>query len=192
MHSFKHPTGIFFLQAITRRKLKTEIDQSTAVLCQAKIILAWPSTLPQQWLCWVLPKDWKPLAEALGTASQALRELPSASYPATSTTVLPVLTSGFRHIEPSQIPRCTTPLQDCLHFMLLFRSNFLSLFCASVQFSRSVISESLQPHGLQHARPPCPSPTHGVYSNSCPWSRWYHPTISSSVIPFSSCLQSFP
>ena len=61
-----------------------------------------------------------------------------------------------------------------------------------VQFSRSVVSDSLQPHGLQHTRPPCPSPTPRVYSNSCPSSRWYHPTISSSVIPFSSCLQSFP
>ena len=50
----------------------------------------------------------------------------------------------------------------------------------------------LQPHGLQHARPPCPSPTPGVYSDSCPLSRWCHPAISSSVIPFSSCLQSFP
>ena len=75
------------------------------------------------------------MAEALGTASQALRELPSASYPATSTIVLPVLTSGFRHIEPSQVPRCTTPLQDCLHFILLFPSNFLSLLSPSVQFS---------------------------------------------------------
>ena len=54
------------------------------------------------------------------------------------------------------------------------------------------MSESLQPHGLQHARPPCPSPTPRVYSNSCPSSRWCHPTFSSSVIPFSSCLQSFP
>ena len=54
------------------------------------------------------------------------------------------------------------------------------------------MSDSLQSHGLQHARPPCPSPTPGVYSNSCPLSRWCHPTISSSVIPFSSCLQSFP
>ena len=53
------------------------------------------------------------------------------------------------------------------------------------------MSNSLQPHGLQHARPPCPSPTPGVYSNSCPLSRWCHPSISSSVIPFSSCLQSF-
>ena len=62
----------------------------------------------------------------------------------------------------------------------------------SVQFSCSVVSDSLGPHGLQHARPPCPSPTPGVYSNSCPLSQWCHPTISSSIIPFSSCLQSFP
>ena len=62
----------------------------------------------------------------------------------------------------------------------------------SVQFSHSVMSDSLRPHGLQHTRPPCPSPTPGAYSNSCPLSRWCHPTISSSVIPFSSHLQSFP
>ena len=62
----------------------------------------------------------------------------------------------------------------------------------SVQFSRSVMSNSLRPHELQHARPPCPSPTPGVYPNSCPLSRWCYPTISSSVIPFSSCPQSFP
>ena len=54
------------------------------------------------------------------------------------------------------------------------------------------MSDSLLPHGPQHARPPCPSPTPGVYPNSCPLSRWCHPTISSSVVPFSSCLQSFP
>ena len=62
----------------------------------------------------------------------------------------------------------------------------------SVQFSRSVMSDSLQPHGLQHARLPCPSPSHRTCSNSCPSSQWWHPTISSSVIHFSSCLQSFP
>ena len=61
----------------------------------------------------------------------------------------------------------------------------------SVQFSCSVLS-NLWPHGLQHDRPPCPSPTPGVYSNSCPFSQWCHPTISSSVVPFSSHLQSFP
>ena len=60
------------------------------------------------------------------------------------------------------------------------------------QFKHSVLSNSLWPHGLQHARPPCPSPTPRVYSNSCPLSRWYHPTILSSVVPFSSRLQSFP
>ena len=63
---------------------------------------------------------------------------------------------------------------------------------SSVQFSRSVVSDSLQLLGLRHARLPCPSPTPRVYSNSCPLSRWCHPTISSSVIPFSSHLQSFP
>ena len=59
------------------------------------------------------------------------------------------------------------------------------------QFSCSVVSDSLRPHGLQHTRPPCPSPPPGVYSNSRPSSQWCHPTISSSVIPLSSCLQSF-
>ena len=62
----------------------------------------------------------------------------------------------------------------------------------SVQFSHSVMSNSLWPHELQHARPPCPSPTPRVYSNPCPSSWWCHTTISSSVIPFSSCPQSFP
>ena len=65
---------------------------------------------------------------------------------------------------------------------------------SSVQFSsiHSVVSDSLWPHGLQHTRLPCPSPTPGAYSNSCPLSRWCHPTILSSVVPFPSCLQSFP
>ena len=62
----------------------------------------------------------------------------------------------------------------------------------SVQFSRSVVSSSLRPQGLQNTRPPCPSPTPGAYSNSSPLSQWCYPTISSSVIPFFSCFQSFP
>ena len=61
-----------------------------------------------------------------------------------------------------------------------------------IQFSRSVVSDSLRPHGLQHTRLPCPSPTPRACSNSCPSSQWCHSTISSSVVPFSSCLQSFP
>ena len=61
-----------------------------------------------------------------------------------------------------------------------------------LQFSRSVVSDSLRPHELQHVRPPCPSPTPGVHSDSRPSSRWCHPAISSSVVPFSSCSQSLP
>ena len=63
---------------------------------------------------------------------------------------------------------------------------------SSIQFHRSVVSDSLQSHGIRHTRPPCLSPTPGDYSNSCPLSWWCHPTISSSVVPFSSSLQSFP
>ena len=64
-------------------------------------------------------------------------------------------------------------------------------FPLSVQFSRSVVSDSLRPHELQHTRPPCPSPTPGAYSNSCPSSRWCHQAVSSSAVPF-SCPQSLP
>ena len=73
-------------------------------------------------------------------------------------------------------------------------SLFLMLSCmfSSVQFSCSVVSDSLRPHELQHARTPCLSPTPGVYPNPCPSSWWCHPTISSSVIPLSSCPQSLP
>ena len=66
------------------------------------------------------------------------------------------------------------------------------LTLSSVQFSHSVVSNSLRPHESQHARPPCPSPTPKVHSDSCAWSQWCHPAISSSVIPFSSCPQSLP
>ena len=74
---------------------------------------------------------------------------------------------------------------------MLYTLNIYSVF-SSVQFSHSVMFNSLWSHGLQHTRPSCPSPTPGAYSNSCPSSQQCHPTISSSVIPFSSCLQSFP
>ena len=69
---------------------------------------------------------------------------------------------------------------------------FLAMAFSSVQFSRLVVSDSLWPHELQLARPPCPTPTPRAYPNSCPLSWWCHPTISSSVVPFSSCRQSFP
>ena len=71
-------------------------------------------------------------------------------------------------------------------------TNYIGKYIRSVQFGCSLMSDSLRPHGLQQARLPCPSPTPGIYSNSCPLSQWCHPTISSSVVPFSPCLQSFP
>ena len=71
-------------------------------------------------------------------------------------------------------------------------SRFHICALTSVQFSHSVVSDSLRPHESQHARPPCPSPAPGVYSDSCPLSWWCHPSISSSVVPFSSCPQSLP
>jgi len=74
----------------------------------------------------------------------------------------------------------------------LSSSSSSSPIISSVQFSRSVVSDSLPPHESQHARLPCPSPTSGVHSNSRPSSRWSHPAISSSVVPFSSCPQSLP
>ena len=83
----------------------------------------------------------------------------------------------------------------CLVFLVFDRFSFTSIIVkvdGSVQFSRSVLSDSLWPHEPQHTRPPCPSPTLRVYSNSCPLSQWCHPTILSSVVLFSSWLQSFP
>jgi len=85
------------------------------------------------------------------------------------------------------------------HFLLhlesaiyIYLHTFSDSFPISVQFSRSVMSDSLRPHELQHARPPCPSPTPRVHPNSCASSQWCHPAISSSVVPFSSCPQSLP
>ena len=82
--------------------------------------------------------------------------------------------------------------QQCLKSLFLQLQIFLYLWSSSIQFSCLVMADSLEPHELQHARPPCPSPTPGIHPNSCPLSRWCHPAISSSVVPFSSCPQSFP
>ena len=83
------------------------------------------------------------------------------------------------------------PALDAKITALQRQFNHLPQF-SSVQFSRSVVSDSLRPNEPQHARPPCQSPTPRVHQNPCPLSRWCHPTISSSVIPFFSCPQSFP
>ena len=100
-----------------------------------------------------------------------------------------VAASFFRESSP---PRDQT-LIPCTgrHSLLLSHQGSLTVEY-SVQVSRSVVSNSLRPHESQHARPPCPSPTPGVHSDSRPSSQWYHPAISSSVVPFSSCPQSLP
>ena len=89
-------------------------------------------------------------------------------------------------ISHSTLLRNVCPISFSLYKVCILLINI------SVQFSQSVVSDSLQPYGLQHTRPLCLSPTPRVYANSCPLSQWCHPTISSSVVPFSSHLQSFP
>ena len=90
-----------------------------------------------------------------------------------------------------QVSEIKNPGKEITEHIVLILVVYAQTF-SSVQFSRSVMSSSLQPHGPQHASTPCPSPTPGVYPNSCPLSRWCHPAILSSVIPFSSHHQSFP
>ena len=109
------------------------------------------------------------------------------------TQTLPICPSGHCHSLPHTLPAL---LLDCSFLTAwhgeLLLTNYFSYFLEkyhpdpSVQFSRSVVSDSLRPHEPQHARPPCPSPTPGVHSDLRCSSRWCHPTISSSVVPFSS------
>ena len=90
---------------------------------------------------------------------------------------------------PRNLWKCENDREDLPTFSAVI---FPVLSVSSVQFSCSVVSDPLQPHESQHARPPCPSPTPGVHSDSRPSSQWCHPAISSSVIPFFSCPQSLP
>ena len=114
---------------------------------------------------------------------------------ATHSSILAWKSRGLRSLGAAPPGVTETWLSTQTHMQ---RVSFLKKFWetvrgfSSVQFSRSVVSDSLRPHEPPHARPPCPSPTPGVYPNPCPSSWWCHPTISSSVVPFSSCPQSFP
>ena len=101
------------------------------------------------------------------------------------------------HLSPWTVYMCACSLHLCFFpspclYNCLSQLSTLCLAHSSVQFSRSVLSDSLWPHESQHARPPCPSPSPRVHSNSCPRSQWCHPAISSSVVPLSSCPQSLP
>ena len=100
-----------------------------------------------------------------------------------------------KKLEKKLLLRCKRLVQrtqTCSFFWVVLFTLMRWSFYPFFQFSRSVVSYSLQPHGLQHARLPCPSPTPRAYSNSCPLNQWCHPTILFSVIHFSSRLQSFP
>ena len=99
--------------------------------------------------------------------------------------------SQLRFVKKTFTIKIDLSILFLIEIYLLLLSNFARLIF-SVQFSCSVMSNSLWPHEPQHARPPCPSPTPGVQPNSCALSRWCYPAISSSVVPFSSCPQSLP
>ena len=102
-------------------------------------------------------------------------------------TCAPMFTAAlFTTVRTWKQPRCPSADEWIRKLWYIYTMEY------SVQFSRSVVFDSLQPHEPQHARLPCPSPTPGVHPNPCPLSQWCYPTISSSVIPFSSCPQSFP
>ena len=121
----------------------------------------------------VLPKS---------NSSQFLLDLLQAVFPLT----LPLTNALVKSPQDLHVTRLI------YQFLMKPMETVADFIFSSVQYSCSVVSGSLLPHELQHGRPPCPSPTPRVYPNSCPMSRWCHPAISSSVIPCSSCLQSFP
>ena len=99
---------------------------------------------------------------------------------------------GWQRVRCDWATNTIHDMSTCYIFPFRNVLNKLNVVYMGCECSCSVVSDSLWPHELQHARLPCPSPTPGVYSNSCPLSQWCHPAISSSVIPFSSCPQSFP
>ena len=101
-----------------------------------------------------------------------------------------IILMKYAYKEGSILTNLLFTIKDFKYTKSIPTTKISHIYFSSVQFSHSVMSDSLRPHESLHARPPCPSPTPGVYSNSCPSSRWCHPAISSSVIPFSSCPQS--
>ena len=98
----------------------------------------------------------------------------------------------MKNVIPCNISLVFLRVLGCTNSMKKHTWQLRQLISLTVQFSFSVVSNSLRPHALRHARLPCPPPTPRACSNSCPSSLWYHTTISSSVVSFSSCLQSFP
>ena len=111
----------------------------------------------------------------------------NSEYNALPAAFVPGATVSTKNKLVRETARCPTFKGLTIHLLPIF----VNLY-SSIQFNCSVMSDTLQPHEPQHSRLPCPSLTPGVYPNSCPLSQWCHPTISSSVVPVSFCLQSFP
>ena len=156
--------------------------------------------LAKRWSC-----DLHWTSASLRTLAPEGREAETWSWPPRQQSPRERPSSSFCFLDPLRCPGfLTSPdSEPCPLFSISFRSSlnylhskdfiwFREIQFSSVQCSCSVMSDSLRPHELQHARLPCPSPTPGVHSDSCPSRQWYHPAISSSVVPFSSCPQSLP
>ena len=161
----------------------------------------------QPWV-YMCPPSWTSLPLASPSHPSGSSQCTSPEHPLSCIEPGPVIYFTYGNIHVSMlfsqiIPPFSSPtrfkilfFKFCLFCYLAYRvviTIFLnSIYMHSVQFSHSVMPDSLRPHESQHARPPYPSPTPRAWSNSCPSSQWCHTTISSSVVPFSSCLQPFP
>ena len=167
--AWKNPMDRGIWQAIVHRVMKNQTRLSP---CFCFVFLNWWEIPQIQWLFPVSLKNWKNWKGFL----QVLK-FSEFSFPPKLEIVIPT----WEGCWDDHVGTCTEKVH----------SNGLFQF-SSVQFSCSVLSNSLRPHEPQHAWPPCPSPNPGVHPNPCPLSQWCHPTISSSVVPFSSCPQSFP
>ena len=163
----------------------------------AERLLAWPCSWS---VCWLGPPGSR-CQDRVGSTSSLLQIMMLSCLVMSDSLILP--DSSVHGIFPIRIlewvtispSRRSSWLKDQMAspvLLCLLHGRWILYHFSSVQFSRSVMSDSLWPHELQHARPPCPSPTTGVHSNPCPSSWWCHPAISSSVLPFSSCPQSLP
>ena len=151
-----------------------------------------PSNLPTSHLSFLLYLPWE-RAGRLRPPAMSSDTSPLTAGKLQRTNPLPGLGQLRTHIMIQVLAFYTRKHQDSdAEDLFLKKKNKAKYSPKQVQFSRSVVSDTLQPHESQHVRPPCPSPTPGVYPSSCPLSRWCPPTISSSAVPFSSCPQSIP
>ena len=158
-----------------------EMRRHFSTLCKTTHLCSWNQDVLRQWF-----GSWKNVSKALPNSGNVF----SLQTCLNGRNQFLKVISELKEIQAAAV--CCQRKNDIERWVLKLLYLILNPLFSSVQFSCSVMSNSLQPHGLQHARLPCPSPTPGALSNSSPLSHWCHPTISSSVVPFSPHLQSFP